>query len=52
MSDCNIVFFWIYEGRRKRGRCKIIWRRIDEIEREESGWRFWIVNRDGDFGLR
>lgn len=35
-NNCNITLSWTPEGRRKRGRPKILWRKIVENEREVS----------------
>jgi hypothetical protein len=44
-NDCKIALSWTFEGRRKRGRPKTMWRRITVEEREEIGWRSWAEAR-------
>ena len=35
-SDCNIAVTWVTEGKRRKGRPKITWRRLVEKERKEQ----------------
>ena len=35
-SDCNIAMTWVTEGKRRKGRPKITWRRLVEKERTEQ----------------
>ena len=36
-NDCNIVFSWAPEGKRKRGQPKATWQRTVKIERKALG---------------
>ncbi|KMQ81610.1 endonuclease-reverse transcriptase [Lasius niger] len=36
---------WSPEGRRKRGRPRLTWRRMMESERDEAGWSSWAEAR-------
>ena len=40
-NDCVTAMTWAPEGRRKRGRPKMTWRRTVEKEREDAGIRSW-----------
>jgi endonuclease/exonuclease/phosphatase family metal-dependent hydrolase len=44
-DDCAVALGWTPEGRRKRGRPKITWRRMIEKERNEAGWNTWTSVR-------
>ena len=51
-SDDVTALTWAPEGKRKRGKPKVTWRRMIEKEREEGGWKSWeevrkdAVNRE------
>ncbi|KAL9983705.1 hypothetical protein ACROYT_G005921 [Oculina patagonica] len=40
-NNCRVALTWIPEGKRKRGRPKISWRRTVEGERKDLGWTSW-----------
>ncbi|KAL9973561.1 hypothetical protein ACROYT_G020033 [Oculina patagonica] len=42
-KNCRVALTWTPEGRRKRGRPKISWRRTVEGERKDLGWTSWNV---------
>ena len=44
-NDCNVALGWAPEGRRKRGRPKVTWRRTVENERKALGLSTWAEAR-------
>lgn len=40
-DDCAVALGWAPEGRRRRGRPKMTWRRMVEMERDGAGWKSW-----------
>ena len=40
-NNSSIALTWTPEGRRRRGRPKLTWRRMIERERNNFGWRSW-----------
>ena len=40
-NDCNVVLGWVPDGRRKRRRSKVTWRRNVENERKALGLSTW-----------
>mgnify|MGYP003502897794 FL=1 len=44
-NHCNTALTWAPEGKRKRGRPKINWRRTVEKERDQMGWTSWSQAR-------
>ena len=44
-NDCAVALEWRPEGKRKRGRPKLTWRRTVETERKGAGWSTWTSVR-------
>ena len=40
-NDCLIALTWAPDGKRKRGRPKMTWRRTVEKEMTHAGWTSW-----------
>jgi len=44
-DDCAVSLGWTLKGRRKRGRPKTTWRRMEEVERNLADWSSWNTAR-------